>query len=952
MGQPLTAAVRFLSGEREPVRVATTGNIALSGLQTVDDVDLEVGDRVLVKDQDDATENGIRLASEGEWFRAPDASYTRAINEGVTVHVRDGTVNNGRDYRFTSASPRIGTDPITLLWSGPQAAQAAAEAAQAAAEAAAAGVNLPPVASDRFLVDNAAGTLRESKTFAQVRNLLGVFDTEADFLAANISSVLTSVDVAGHTTPGDPGAYRAFRISEPSPVEAWHIQGAGGVWWQKAPVGDVIRLEMFGAFPHIACEPETKAWYDACVTKPSYLHVMHTDLFIRRLKWRGVWSKLTGLWCFAGHTQADGAINIKTPGTYNATYGGGLTFVAGEGVTGNGTTGYIALTGWNNLITQNDAAIALYSAPNTVSPATGYVVSSLTLGSGAGIGIIPRDVDGNLLTRFMSTSSQFAAHPYRGGVIVVSRDAADHYDVYTEGEPFQSPAVVSDVVTTITATLLRSSTQYNNDTIKFFASANDGLTEFEADAFSYFLRMYVDGLSAVIDKGPAASDLGFVAKTTDEDMADIFDAAASFSAKTGKPVELDYGSYESVRRFPAVGMAKLRGVDLDGSIIRLSVNADQGEPVVAPPHRKGGESNFELTRVTLDGAYDIRGHTGFGPVRPGASGLSTDGSNNLLAYNFAALDVGLHGVDISNTGEWDGTIWRYVKTASAKKRQAGVPSVNCTIMGVRVEHQGDDAVTAHYSHDFYVDGVRALYCRNSSPTSMGFEADDGSYNAIIKNIYSRGNAFGAASKSHTDNPAPSNITFEDITLECGFGRAFWVTGDTSGLADHGCNIHAMNVTMIRPFFVADSEACGVHITGNAKNVSVRNFKAKAKASDTSFLYRAIFISGTVSDVLVDGFVVENWAVLDDGVHGNGDTMRVTAGCTDVTIKNGKLTGCGKYGFWDSGSTRGDFDNIKVQGTDVASSIGFWISQSITTNKTTQRALKVISGFATEETIVA
>lgn len=53
-----------------------------------------------------------------------------------------------------------------------EAAATAAEAAKVAAEAAAAGVNLPPVAPDRMLVDNAAGTARESKTFAQVRQKL------------------------------------------------------------------------------------------------------------------------------------------------------------------------------------------------------------------------------------------------------------------------------------------------------------------------------------------------------------------------------------------------------------------------------------------------------------------------------------------------------------------------------------------------------------------------------------------------------------------------------------------------------------------------------------------------------------------------------------------------------------------------------------------------------------
>jgi hypothetical protein len=111
---PLTAAVRYLSGEREPVRVATTGNITLQGLQVIDDVDLEVGDRVLVKDQTDQKQNGIWLASEGRWPRAPDAAYTRAINKGVTVNVQEGSQNNGKAYRFATETPSVGVDPIVV----------------------------------------------------------------------------------------------------------------------------------------------------------------------------------------------------------------------------------------------------------------------------------------------------------------------------------------------------------------------------------------------------------------------------------------------------------------------------------------------------------------------------------------------------------------------------------------------------------------------------------------------------------------------------------------------------------------------------------------------------------------------------------------------------------------------------------------------------------------------
>jgi len=116
MGQPLTAAVRFLSGEREPVRVATTGNITMQGLLVIDDVELDVGDRVLVKDQTDQKQNGIYLASEGRWFRAPDASWTRSINQGVTVQVQEGTANHDKTYRFDTQDPVVGVDPIVISY--------------------------------------------------------------------------------------------------------------------------------------------------------------------------------------------------------------------------------------------------------------------------------------------------------------------------------------------------------------------------------------------------------------------------------------------------------------------------------------------------------------------------------------------------------------------------------------------------------------------------------------------------------------------------------------------------------------------------------------------------------------------------------------------------------------------------------------------------------------------
>lgn len=116
MARPSTAAVRLLTGEREPVRLATTANIILSGLQAIDGVLTEVGDRVLVKDQTDATQNGIYTASAGTWYRAADARTSRTIQKGTTVHVQQGAIAASYVYSFQTFEPTIGTDDIELAF--------------------------------------------------------------------------------------------------------------------------------------------------------------------------------------------------------------------------------------------------------------------------------------------------------------------------------------------------------------------------------------------------------------------------------------------------------------------------------------------------------------------------------------------------------------------------------------------------------------------------------------------------------------------------------------------------------------------------------------------------------------------------------------------------------------------------------------------------------------------
>lgn len=100
------------------VRVATTANITLSGLQTIDGVSLVAGDRVLVKDQTNAAENGIYVVSAGTWNRADDFDELTPIDEikGAYVPAIEGTQNQGKLFVCASSPTTLGTDPINFVF--------------------------------------------------------------------------------------------------------------------------------------------------------------------------------------------------------------------------------------------------------------------------------------------------------------------------------------------------------------------------------------------------------------------------------------------------------------------------------------------------------------------------------------------------------------------------------------------------------------------------------------------------------------------------------------------------------------------------------------------------------------------------------------------------------------------------------------------------------------------
>ena len=100
---------------KDSVRVASTANVALSGLQTVDGVTLVAGDRVLLKDQTLGAENGIYVAGAAGWTRAIDADTSAKVTAGMFTFVTEGAVNGDGGFVLTTNDTiTLGTTALTF----------------------------------------------------------------------------------------------------------------------------------------------------------------------------------------------------------------------------------------------------------------------------------------------------------------------------------------------------------------------------------------------------------------------------------------------------------------------------------------------------------------------------------------------------------------------------------------------------------------------------------------------------------------------------------------------------------------------------------------------------------------------------------------------------------------------------------------------------------------------
>lgn len=109
------AGIKWKSSARVATTVAGTLATSFENGDTIDGVVLATGDRILIKDQADQTENGIYVvAASGDPTRSTDADLASEL-QGAVISVEEGTTNADTTWRQTTDSINLGVSNI--VWS-------------------------------------------------------------------------------------------------------------------------------------------------------------------------------------------------------------------------------------------------------------------------------------------------------------------------------------------------------------------------------------------------------------------------------------------------------------------------------------------------------------------------------------------------------------------------------------------------------------------------------------------------------------------------------------------------------------------------------------------------------------------------------------------------------------------------------------------------------------------
>lgn len=103
-----------MSKWRGLVEVATTVDVPLVGIQTIDGHLLVEGEVVLVKNQSDPIQNGVYVAGAAVWKRAVNMAVGTNVY-GVAVYVSSVGLMNGNHVFVQELDAVVGTDPLAFV---------------------------------------------------------------------------------------------------------------------------------------------------------------------------------------------------------------------------------------------------------------------------------------------------------------------------------------------------------------------------------------------------------------------------------------------------------------------------------------------------------------------------------------------------------------------------------------------------------------------------------------------------------------------------------------------------------------------------------------------------------------------------------------------------------------------------------------------------------------------